>query len=215
MQILFEDQDILVIVKPAGVATESANIRSRDIVSEAKAYLGVPNPFIGLVHRLDQPVSGILVLAKNQRAAASLSRQVQTDQMQKFYKAIVEGKVTAPSENHLLTDYLIKDPKQSKALIVKKGTKGPDGKPAKEATLSYQVLSYDEASDTTTLRIHLHTGRFHQIRAQLSNLGHPICGDSKYGSKKPAAETATGISLCAYELSFLHPANGKRLDFHI
>ncbi len=219
MQILFEDKDILVVVKPAGVATESANIRNRDIVSEARAHLGNQNSFLGLVHRLDQPVSGILVLAKTQKAAANLSRQVQTDDMKKYYRAVVEGRLDSQSpaslQEILLTNYLVKDSKQSKAFIVNKGSKGPDGKIAKEASLSYQILSYDESADTSTLRIHLHTGRFHQIRAQLSHLGHPILGDLKYGSKKPAADSATGISLCAYELSFLHPVTSKRLDFII
>ena len=94
-----------------------------------------------------------------------------------------------------------------------KGAKDPAGHAAKCARLTYEVLSYDPAIDTTTLKIRLLTGRFHQIRAQLSHLGHPIVRDRKYGAKKPAADSAAGIALCACELRFLHPKTKEEMVF--
>lgn len=248
LNILCEDNDILVCVKPAGIATESANIRTPDMVNMVKLYLmqspfaqsnvGVnrSEPYVGLIHRLDQPVSGILVFAKNPAAAASLSRQVQTDEMQKCYTAVVEGdfqkvdKASScidcqPDGSMLLTNYLFKDSKQNKAIIAKKGQKSPDEKLAKEAKLIIEDISYHEDTDVSVLRIKLLTGRFHQIRAQLANTGHPIVGDAKYGSgmilpdmdKKDLPdymkENTHGIALCACELTFKHPLTGKNMKY--
>lgn len=236
MNILFEDNDILVCVKPAGMATESANIRTPDMVSMVKSHLlsstmsgslsiNKPNPYVGLIHRLDQPVSGILVFAKNPAAAANLSKQVQTDDMQKRYMAIVEGSI--PNGSMLITDYLYKDSKQNKAIVTKKGQKGPDGKPTKEARLIIENSSYLEDFCFSVLKIKLLTGRFHQIRAQLSNLGHPIVGDAKYGSAviltnidteklpKCLKNNEMGIALCANELSFIHPRTHQHLSYKL
>lgn len=224
IKVLFEDNDILVCVKPAGIATESANIRNADMVSMVKSHLGVA-PYVGLIHRLDQPVSGILVFAKNPAAAANLSKQVQTDDMQKYYTAIVEGNVldidhSLPYINVnsvgsiTVTNYLIKDNRQNKAMVVDRGRKDFNGKPAKEASLTLEVISYNSEYNTSTLRIHLLTGRFHQIRAQLSNLGHPIVGDTKYGATC-AKNNGTGIALCAYKLTFTHPSTKKAMTFTI
>lgn len=262
LNIIFEDNDILVCVKPAGIATESANIRTPDMISMVKSYLlqssfnrsghsdselkfsqqsiGIAvnksEPYVGLIHRLDQPVSGILVFAKNPAAAANLSKQVQTDDMQKHYTAVVEGNFSQfatsvpnmdilPDDSVLLTNYLLKDSKQNKAIIAPKGQKGPDGKPAKEAKLIIEDISYREGADVSILKIKLLTGRFHQIRAQLSNIGYPIIGDSKYGAcmilpdmdKKRLpncfVENEGGIALCASELAFKHPLSGKYMNY--
>lgn len=237
MTILYEDNDILVCIKPAGIATESANIRNADMVSMVKSHLGVA-PYVGLIHRLDQPVSGILVFAKNPAAAANLSKQVQTDDMQKYYTAIVEGNVldidhSLPYINVnsvgsiTVTNYLIKDNRQNKAMVVDRRRKDFNGKPAKEASLTLEVISYNSEDNTSTLRIHLLTGRFHQIRAQLSNLGHPIVGDTKYDAltnlsgideeKRPSClkNNEKGIALCASELSFKHPRTQLYLSYSI
>lgn len=227
--VLFEDNDILVCHKPAGVATESASIKTKDMVSLVKKYLcensGKSDPYLGVIHRLDQPVSGILVFAKTPAAAASLSAQVQTDDMGKYYTATVHGNLSTVNVDTksvsddwvLLTDYLLKDSKSNKAIIVNKGKKGPDGKPAKEAKLLYRIKSYNSTNDTTVLGIKLLTGRFHQIRAQLANIGHPILGDVKYGAEPINSSDSgrSGIALTADELHFKHPSTGKEMQFNI
>ena len=256
LNIVFEDNDILVCVKPAGIATESANIRNADMVSMVKSHLlasstngslSINNsnnksmggaPYVGLIHRLDQPVSGILVFAKNPAVAASLSKQVQTEDMQKHYTAVVEGNFqdtisSAPGVECLsdgtilVTNYLLKDSKQNKAIIAKKDQKGLDGKPAKDAKLIIENISFLEDLNVSILRIKLLTGRFHQIRAQLSNLGHPIVGDAKYGSAVTLPDMDTmnlpdyikdnkpGIALCASELSFIHPRTHQYLSYKL
>ncbi|MCR5269032.1 MAG: RluA family pseudouridine synthase [Lachnospiraceae bacterium] len=225
MKILYEDNDILVCEKEAGLPTQSASVRSADLVSQIRQHLN--GAYLGIVHRLDTPVSGLLVFAKTKKAAASLSKQAQESAlpdpkaqghgMHKQYLATVEGLVEK-SAPVILTDYLIKDGKNNMAVIVSEGRRDAQGKPAKCAKLSYEVLSYDEKTDTTTLNIRLLTGRFHQIRAQLSHMGHPIVGDVKYGAanKKPAASKETaGIALCAYDLTFVHPATGELMHFQI
>lgn len=212
LNILYEDNSILVCVKPAGVATESANMRTPDMVSMAKSYLK-PAKYLGVVHRLDQPVSGILVMAKTQAAAASLSKQLQGDDMGKYYTATVEGEIT-DSDPTLITNYLIKDSKVGKALIVSENQKGPDGKPAREAKLTFEIKSYNPENDTTELLVKLLTGRFHQIRAQLSNMGHPILGDVKYGAMTDRYPKGQ-IALCASELHFKHPKTMKDMKFTI
>ncbi len=223
MNLLFEDNELLVVVKAAGMATESADLRKKDLVSELKSYLRSCNdnaaePYLGVIHRLDQPVSGILVFAKNAKAASILSAQVSDGRMRKYYQATVEGKflTEASSEDITLVDYLIRDPKQGKALVTAKGRKEHDGKIAKEAKLICTPLAYDPTSDTTKLRIRLLTGRFHQIRAQLSHAGHPVLRDEKYGAQKPVTpEGDAGIALCAYELHFLHPKTQQEMVFTI
>lgn len=214
INVIYEDNEILVCMKPAGMATESANIRDKDLISEIRSYL--KDRYVGLIHRLDQPVSGLLVFAKTPAAAASLSTQLKTADLCKYYRAEVEGKMEDTGAPVLVTDFLIKDPKTSKAVIVSEQQKDAHGKPARKAMLSYEILSYDPVTDTTSLRIHLMTGRFHQIRAQLSHLGHPILKDVKYGAKKPADPNGSaGIALCAYELRFSHPKTGKQMQFSL
>ena len=211
IHILYEDESILVCEKPAGVATQSANIRETDMASCVKEHLG--GGYVGIIHRLDQPVSGLLVFAKTPEAAASLSKQVQGCGMCKEYTATVEGLLPKTSGPVTLADYLIRLP-DGRASVVSEGTKDRHGRTAKKAILTYEVLSCDSAAKTSTLRIRLRTGRFHQIRAQLSHLGHPVLGDVKYGAKKPAARhPAAGIALCASSLSFTHPSDGRKLCF--
>ena len=214
MDIVFEDNSIIVINKPAGVATQSANISQKDCVSLIKEHLRKANPdkkgdpYVGIVHRLDQPVRGILVFAKNQKAAAVLSKQVQTDIMNKRYIARVEGVLEAV-ENKMLINRIYKDSKQNKAVIA--GDKISDKSiKIQEAVLEYTTdgISVDGNCD---VRITLKTGRFHQIRAQLSAMGHPILGDYKYGATKPYKKGE--IALCAQELSFVHPVTGENMHF--
>lgn len=227
-KIVHEDRDILVCHKPAGLAVESAAIGRMDMVSELKNYL--KSPYLGVVHRLDQPVEGLLVFAKNPKAAASLSKQLQQSILNKEYYAVVCGKPNL--DEGRLVDYLQKDNKTRTAKVVRKGA--PD---AKEAILTYQVLntisipangmeaevmkSEPAAPETqiSLLCVKIKTGRFHQIRAQLSRAGTPILGDQKYGheaslelSKKAGA---VNVALCACGLELKHPVNGQKMSFEI
>lgn len=213
MKILYEDNEILVCEKPAGVATESASVSAKDMLSMVKTYL--KGAYTAPVHRLDQPVSGILVFAKTPAAAAGLSAQVRTSDMCKQYLAVVEGKVEAEAEPVVLTDYLIRDAKIRKALVVDPDTLDSKSRKAKCARLTYEVISFNATDNTTLLKIRLLSGRFHQIRAQLSHIGHPILNDVKYGAKKPAASGAAGIALCANELRFLHPKTNEEMVFFL
>lgn len=226
MNVLFEDDYILVCEKKAGIATQSAKISEKDMVSEVNNYLykragGTTCP-VFLIHRLDKPVAGILVFAKTKDAAAKLNSQIASGKMSKKYYCVVDG--VCQGENVKLTDYLIKDSKQNKALVSDKNEKE-----AKKAELIYSTVSKDRVNSSeflknfvmtdfnedihTVLDIRLITGRFHQIRAQLSNIGFPIHGDVKYGGAETPEKNK--IYLVAYELSFIHPKNGKSLTFSL
>lgn len=218
LEILYEDKSIIVINKPAGLATQSANVSQRDCVSLIKEHLRRNNSsvkgelYVGVIHRLDQPVSGILVFAKNQKAAASLSKQVQSDFMNKQYKAVVEGKLWVAEKNRekcCLKNLMYKNSKDSKAVVINKKEDAPKGVKVSEGILEYSVEEYRESEDETVLNIKLITGRFHQIRAQLSNIGHPILGDRKYGSTRDYK----GIALSAIKLEFVHPDTGEKKLF--
>lgn len=218
-EIIYEDSHIIVCRKPAGIAVQSRESTRQDMVSELKNYL--KTSYLGVVHRLDQPVEGVLVFAKTQAAAASLSSQVQSNRMGKIYHARVCGDVV-PEEGELV-NMLYKDGQTNLSRVVdEKFLKGPKGKMAKQARLSYRVLSKERVQTMqgevvlTDLEVRLDTGRHHQIRVQLAHLGHPILGDTKYGtdeSKAVASELGTGLCLKAATLSFTHPQTGKKVTF--
>ncbi|MCR5358068.1 MAG: RluA family pseudouridine synthase [Lachnospiraceae bacterium] len=218
MEILYEDKDIMVVKKPAGIPVETRNVSEADMVSMLKNHLSRKannfGPYLGLIHRLDKPVGGILVFALNKEAAAELNRQLTGGDFDKKYHAFVEGIVDTKGEWISLTDYLLKD--KDTARVVPKDTKD-----AKRAELEYKTVKTDEDAGVALLDIKLITGRFHQIRAQLSNMGHPIAGDVKYGSKirEPGTKASIAgipeksIGLCAYHLGFNHPRTGERMEF--
>lgn len=216
-RILFEDQDIIVCHKPAGIATQTARVGQADMVSELANYLKAACPnckkplYVGVIYRLDQPVEGILVFAKNREAAANLSRQAAGDSMTKEYLAAVY-KESVPRAGEL-TDYLLKDGRTNVSRVVPSEVKG-----AKEARLSYEILS-EEPSGTALVKIRLYTGRHHQIRVQMANAGMPLLGDRKYAGEAAAAVSLQlgirELALCAYRLSFTHPKTGKRMQFEI
>lgn len=201
-QILYEDNEILVIHKPEGLAAQSARVTQPDVVSEICTYL--KSPYVGLVHRLDQPVEGLMVLGKTKAAAASLSAQLSKGELKKTYLAVVSTENLAagiPTDWTELTDYLEKDAKAGKARIVSSG--------GQKATLFYRRK--EEKDDNTALvEINLMTGRFHQIRAQMAHANMPLLGDVKYGV--PHSE-AKNVALCAYKLRFLHPKTKKPMEF--
>ena len=216
-RILYEDNDIFICHKPAGIATQTARVGQADMVSEITNYLkasgsDLKNPlYVGVVHRLDQPVEGILVFAKNKAAAADLSRQAAGDGMKKEYLAVVCGENLSKSGE--LTDYLLKDGKTNTSRVVP-----PEVKGAKEAKLSYEVLSAGP-SGTALVKVRLYTGRHHQIRVQMANAGMPLLGDHKYAGEA-ALKISAGlgvreIALCAYRLAFVHPKTGKNMQFEI
>lgn len=207
-EILYEDRDIIVCYKPAGIAVQSADIGQMDMVSELKNYL--KTSYLGLVHRLDQPVEGILLFAKNKKSASVLSRQLQKDILNKKYLAAVYGQME--KKQGVLKDYLIKDSKLRMAKIVTENEKN-----AKEAILFYEEKMSDK--ECSLLSVTIQTGRFHQIRAQLSGQGCPVLGDRKYGNTESVKMSqklqVKNVALCANEISFLHPLTGKQLQFRI
>lgn len=213
MDILYEDDSILVVNKPAGIATQAKGVGSRDLESECKKYRKQHGeiPEIYVVHRLDQPVSGIILFAKTKEAASVLSKDMNDDAFSKDYKArVYKGKEINNSGE--LRDFLLKDAKTNSSRVVMNNVNG-----AREAILSYEVEEDNEK--TALLKVHLKTGRHHQIRVQLANAGMPILGDLKYGtdesiefSKKNNENT---VNLCAYHLTFKHPETGKKMEFTI
>ena len=209
--ILYEDQDILVCEKPAGLAVQSARASEMDMESELRNYLHGGG--LHVVHRLDQPVEGLLVFAKSSAMAAKLGAQMKNGTMKKYYRALVCGRMPQ-SEGEWIDE------------IVKKGngvgeivTGGDANAEAKRAVLSYQVESYDADIDVSNVKICLQTGRFHQIRLQFSHAGHPLVGDRKYGDEnaKKLADTLglASVALCAERLCFRHPRTGKQMDFSV
>lgn len=214
VEILHEDADIIVCVKPYGMPAQGDKSRDTDLLSFLKNHIFEEEeleeePYLAMVHRLDRPVGGIMVFAKNQRAAARLSDQVQDGTMVKFYQAILTGEL--PDESGMLEDYLVKDGKTNTSKIVKKGTKG-----AKKAQLEYEVLDIFETDQgvLSYVLIDLITGRHHQIRVQMAGRGAGIYGDTKYNplfakTKKKYQQ----IALFATRLEFEHPVTGEHMIF--
>ncbi|MDO5422143.1 MAG: RNA pseudouridine synthase [Eubacteriales bacterium] len=203
-QVIYEDREILVCRKPAGVAVESARIGEMDLVSVLRNYLadGKGIPYLGVVHRLDQPVQGVMVFAKTKGSAAKLSAQAADGRMKKIYWALAEGE-PSEEEGHLV-NWLLKDGRTNMSRIVMEGTKG-----AKRAELNYRVLEQREGC--ALLEVELLTGRHHQIRVQMAGAGMPLVGDRKYGKEK--AQGAEHVALWAVKLEFTHPGSGKRMRF--
>ena len=160
------------------------------------------NVYLGLVHRLDRPVGGVMVFAKTSKAAARLSEQVRNKVFKKEYLAIVDGK--PKNKINTLEDYLLKNEKTNMSKVVKEGTKN-----SKYAKLDYELLKHNEEINLSLLKILLYTGRHHQIRVQLANLGHSICGDQKYGTRGRGKQ----ISLWAYKLTIEHPITKEEMSF--
>lgn len=211
--ILYEDKDILVAYKPAGLPLQTRSVSLMDMESALKNYLaqGLKErqmPYLGIIQRLDQPVEGILLFAKNPYAARNLNAMLQKGEIEKTYLALVEGKVR-PNEA-LLEDYLKKDAKANKSEIVDKSVKG-----AKLARLFYGCKEEKSIGEElfSLLEIKLFTGRHHQIRLQLSHAGTPILGDCKYG--RGSGDYKEALALCAVGLSFSHPRTKKKLTFSI
>lgn len=214
IEILYEDADVIVCVKPFGVPAQGDKTRDKDVLSYIKNYIFEKEnleeePYVALIHRLDRPVGGIMVFAKNKKAAANLSDQVQDGTMVKLYQAIVTGEM--PDDMGQLEDYLVKDGKTNTSKVVNKGTKG-----AKYAALTYEVLDVFETDQgiLSYLLIELLTGRHHQIRVQLASRGTGIYGDTKYNEKfRKMKKKYQQIALYATRLEFEHPTSGEHMIF--
>lgn len=208
INIIYEDEYVVVCDKKAGDAVQSKSIARMDMESMLKQYLfrktGKRDMFVSPVHRLDQPVEGIIIFAKNSKVAGELSRQIQTHSADKYYLAVVQGHFH--QTEGMLVDYLKKEPMGNYSYVADKNEEG-----SKEARLEYKVM--EEGEDAQLVEVHLMTGRHHQIRVQLSHAGHPILGDSKYNGKDSADSTKGEIALCAYRLAFTHPVTKKRMEF--
>lgn len=208
LEILFEDAQILVCRKPAGVAVQTAKAGQQDLVSMLKNYLAARQeaPQVHVVHRLDQPVEGVMVFAKDSRSAAALSRQLKEQGVEKCYHAVIEGQME-PEQGELVDD-LLRDGKRNYSSVVPAGTKG-----AKQAVLRYRTLQ--SLDGKSLLEIHLKTGRHHQIRVQMAHAGHPLVGDRKYNPSCAGAAGYLPVGLCSVRLAFLHPATGARMVYEV
>ena len=178
LKILYEDNHIIVVVKPAGIPVQQDKTSDLDMLTIIKKYLikkynKKGDAYLGLIHRLDRPVGGVMVFAKTSKAAARLSEEVRERRVQKEYLVVADGKFE--KEKGTLEDYLLKNQQKNTIKVVKEGIKG-----AKLAKLEYEVLKYNEEINLSVVRVKLHTGRHHQIRVQLSSRMHAIYGDSKY-----------------------------------
>ena len=207
--IIYEDAHIIVCHKPAGIPVQTARIGTPDMVSMLKTHLAPSSegePYLAVIHRLDQPVEGLLVFAKTPAAARELNRQLTTSGFGKYYRAVVQG-VPEPAEG-TLEDYMVKDGRTHTSRICDKNTPG-----AKSARLHYRVEKIYRDSDpaTSLVKIKLDTGRHHQIRVQMSHTGCPLAGDRKYGDQKSAGP----LRLRAYRLEFKHPATQKDMVFEL
>ncbi len=207
IKIVFEDGYVIVCEKSAGVPVETANIGTVDMVSQLRNYMNdkTGNPYIGVVHRLDQPVEGIMVFAKNQFAAASLSKQISENRMIKHYLAVLCGEPI--DKKGTLVDYLVKNGKTNTSAVAAKSAAG-----AKKSELIYQILSVKEKLSLAD--IELITGRHHQIRVQMANVKLPLWGDLKY-NKEFLNQRGVTPALCAYKLEFIHPKTNKPMTFEI
>lgn len=196
LDILYEDNHLIAVFKPAGLLTQADKSNDVNLMDEVKTYLKEEykkpgNVFLGLLHRLDRPVSGIVLFAKTSKAASRLSEQFRNKKIEKKYYAIVLGK---PKEKKgKLINFIKKDKEKNKAIICKNKIMG-----SQRAELNYQVI--DSNDKYSFLKIKPKTGKFHQIRAQLSAISHPILGDVKYGA--PFSLSDKSIALSANFLSF-------------
>ena len=160
-----------------------------------------------MLNTLAHPVSGILVFARTPAAAKNLNQQLQNDQFEKYYQAVVCG---ALPDSGTLTDYLVKDGRTNTSRICSKNTPG-----AKKAVLSYEILETSEVTGLSVVQIHLGTGRHHQIRVQMAGVGAPLWGDNKYNPEFVNKRGYFPIALRAFRLSFCHPTTGKRMEFEV
>ena len=200
LEILYEDNHIIVVVKPCNIPSQADSSNDIDMLTIIKNYIKVKyqkegNVYLGLVHRLDRPVGGVMLFAKTSKAASRLTKMVKEHSFKKTYLAVVHGMTKNEEE---LINKISKD-KNNNSYLDDNG---------KEAILDYKLLKYDKENDLSVLKVNLKTGRHHQIRFQLSNINHPIYGDQRYGYQDKKQ-----IMLYAYKLEFIHPVKKEKMVF--
>jgi 23S rRNA pseudouridine1911/1915/1917 synthase len=208
MRILYEDNHLLGIEKPVNIPTQEDASGDPDLLNLLKTdikerYSKPGNVYLGLVHRLDRPVGGAMIFAKTSKAASRLSDTVRTRKFAKSYVAVVHGQ--PPQQRGRLIDTLLKDERTNTVSVVPKGTPG-----SKEAILDYNLLGTSAEYGLSLVQIELHTGRSHQIRVQMNQLGCPLYGDQKYGARvnKPGQQ----IALWSLYVGFPHPVTKEPVD---
>ena len=209
LNVLYEDNHVIVVEKLVNIPSQADKTGDVDMLSIVKHYLKekyqkTGEVYLGLIHRLDRPVGGVMVFAKTSKAAARLSEQVRTKQFEKQYLVVVDGKMQ--QEKGILEDYLLKNERNNISKVVKEGTKN-----AKLASLDYEVLKYAEDIQLSVVKVNLHTGRHHQIRVQFASRGHSLYADQKYGTRGRGKQ----VALWAYKLSFYHPISKQKLTFQV
>lgn len=203
INILYEDNHLLVVEKPINIPVQEDSSKDNDLLNELKEFLKKKynkpgNVYLGLVHRLDRPVGGVMVFAKTSKAASRLSEQIKNHKFKKIYNAVVCGNI---NENGKLEDYLLKNTKTNIVKVCKEG---------KKAILYYNKIK--SKNDLSLIEVNLETGRSHQIRVQLSNFGFPLYGDQKYNKNSKVKEQ---IALFSKSLSFYHPITNELLSFEL
>lgn len=200
-KVIYEDNHLLVVEKPQNVLVQADNTNDLDLLTSLKRYIkekyNKPGEvYLGLVHRLDRPVGGVMVFARTSKSASRLSNMIRIGEFEKIYLAVVEG---MPPEEGAFEDYLLKLENENRTIV---------GKNGKYSKLSYKLLSFKDG--LSLVKIKLETGRSHQIRVQFSSRGYALWGDQKYNSKAKVGEQ---IALWAYELRFKHPVRDEIMDF--
>ena len=204
LNVIYEDNHIIVVEKTYNIPVQEDSSKDIDMISIIKNYLKEKynkpgNVYLGLVHRLDRPVSGIMVFAKTSKAASRLSDSIRKNEFHKEYLAVVHGKV---KNKEKLEDYISKDEKTFSSYI--------DNENGKLSILEYENLYYDEKEDISLIKVNLVTGRHHQIRLQMSNIKHPLVGDQRYGKQDKKQ-----IMLYAYKIEFTHPTTKEKMMFKL
>ena len=201
IKILYEDNQILVVLKPINILSQSDITNNEDMLTILKKYIKEKynkpgNVYLGLVHRLDKPTGGIMVFARTSKSANRLSEQIKNKIFKKSYFSVIHNNI---KDEDVFIDYLKKV--ETKSYITNKD----DGK---YAELNYKKLDYNEKENLSLVEIELKTGRNHQIRLQFASRGYPLYGDNKYGSDKNK-----NLGLYAYKLEFIHPTTKEQLVF--
>ena len=200
IKVLYEDNHIIVVLKPVNMLVQGDNTKDPDMLTELKKMIKLRdhkpgNVYLGLVHRLDRPVGGVMVFAKTSKAASRLSASIRANQIHKEYRAIVVGQINKEGSYN---DHMLKDKRTNISHIDSNG---------KEASLTYKCLGYK--NNLSLVSINLITGRSHQIRVQFSYHGYPLYGDQKYNNNA----TKDNIALYAYSLTFPHPVTKEVMTF--
>ena len=207
IKVIYEDNHLLVVEKPVNILSQGDDTNDKDMVNLLKQYVKEKynkpgNVFIGLVHRLDRPVGGVMVFAKTSKAASRLSEQIRNKTFKKVYRTIIHGEMD--KKESTLRDYLYKNKKTNMVSVVNK-----NHKEAKDAELSYKTLNKENGF--SLVEINLKTGRPHQIRVQFASRKHPLFGDQRYG--QDVNKVGQQISLWSYKIEIQHPTTKEKMEF--